>query len=312
MSIQTTPYTYLIGWSIHNKWYYGVRYAKGCNPSDLWATYFTSSKYVYDFRERYGDPDIIQIRRTFTDSKSARLWEKKVIIKLDVIHKNMWLNEHNGIAPNPQTISNFWKNEDNNKLHWTKSIEGRKFLSNRAKWVARKELLYFQSDEGKIDSSKRMKENCPSKKQENRDKQSKKMKELAEIGVLPIHTKEAKEKCAKINRERLLGKENMSARERCKSNNPPRKGTSTSEQARKNMSESKKLNPSRYWLGKSRDEETKKKISKTKKAGLPQTEEHKKKNSEAISLLWKDPLWREKTITAMRKTKESKNANLSF
>jgi hypothetical protein len=41
-----TPYTYLIGWSHLNKWYYGRRTAKGCHPSELWVKYFTSSKSV--------------------------------------------------------------------------------------------------------------------------------------------------------------------------------------------------------------------------------------------------------------------------
>lgn len=31
-------YTYLIGWSSHNKFYYGVRYAKGSNPNELWKS----------------------------------------------------------------------------------------------------------------------------------------------------------------------------------------------------------------------------------------------------------------------------------
>ena len=43
------PYTYIIGWSSLNKWYYGVRYAKNCKPEDLWKTYFTSSKHVKEF-----------------------------------------------------------------------------------------------------------------------------------------------------------------------------------------------------------------------------------------------------------------------
>ena len=33
-----TPYTYLIGWKDQEKYYYGVRFAKGCEPKDLWVT----------------------------------------------------------------------------------------------------------------------------------------------------------------------------------------------------------------------------------------------------------------------------------
>ena len=90
------PYTYLIGWSSLNKWYYGVRYAKGCNPSDFWVKYFTSSKNVKLYRKIHGDPDIIQIRKTFDNPISAILWEQKVLQKLNVVQKDEWLNQSVG------------------------------------------------------------------------------------------------------------------------------------------------------------------------------------------------------------------------
>lgn len=96
MSIYT-PYTYLIGWSTHNKWYYGVRYAKNCNPSDLCKTYFTSSKHIKQFRKEYGDPDIIQIRKKFNDVEKAILWEHKVLKRLKVNITEKWINQtYNG------------------------------------------------------------------------------------------------------------------------------------------------------------------------------------------------------------------------
>lgn len=92
MSIYQKPYTYLIGWSHLNKYYYGVRYSKKCNPADLWVSYFTSSKHVQQLREQEGEPDIKQVRKIFTDTKSAILWEAKVLRRLDVLKKNKWLN----------------------------------------------------------------------------------------------------------------------------------------------------------------------------------------------------------------------------
>jgi len=86
------PYTYLIGWTNHNKWYYGVRYSKKCNPSDLWIKYFTSSKKVKEFRELHGEPDIIQIRKTFLDDKSAKLWEDKVLRRMKVHIDEKFIN----------------------------------------------------------------------------------------------------------------------------------------------------------------------------------------------------------------------------
>ena len=86
------PYTYLIGWSELDKWYYGVRYAKNCNPSDLWVKYFTSSSYVHEFREQNGEPDVIQIRKIFNNRESALMWEEKVLRKMNVNRNNRFLN----------------------------------------------------------------------------------------------------------------------------------------------------------------------------------------------------------------------------
>lgn len=92
------PYTYLIGWSSLNKWYYGVRFAKSCSPSDLWVTYFTSSKIVKQYRKEYGEPDVIQVRQTFTCADAARRWETRVLQRLNVIESTVWLNKTDNIA----------------------------------------------------------------------------------------------------------------------------------------------------------------------------------------------------------------------
>lgn len=93
-----TPYTYLIGWSKLNKWYYGVRYRKGCAPSELWSKYFTSSHVVKQFRKLNGDPDIVIVRRVFKDVDSARHWERKVLKRLKVVESNKWLNQTDSIS----------------------------------------------------------------------------------------------------------------------------------------------------------------------------------------------------------------------
>lgn len=90
------PYTYLIGWSKYNKFYYGRRTAKNCNPTELWKTYFTSSKYVKQFRKQFGEPDIFQIRKTFQCPKKCALWECKVLEKIDAQHNDKFLNQRNG------------------------------------------------------------------------------------------------------------------------------------------------------------------------------------------------------------------------
>lgn len=121
MSIYT-PYTYLIGWTEHNVWYYGCRYGKDANPSDLWKSYFTSSKIVHEFASKYGDPDVQQIRKIFTNSHDTRLWEHKVLKRLKVVENKMFLNQTDNKAISPEV----WLGKHHSK-------ETRKKLSEKAK-----------------------------------------------------------------------------------------------------------------------------------------------------------------------------------
>lgn len=89
-------YTYLIGWSLQDKWYYGSRYSKKSSPKDLWVTYFTSSKYVKEMRQKYGEPDVIEVRRVFDDPVKAQLWEQKVLKRMNVLYEDRWLNKNVG------------------------------------------------------------------------------------------------------------------------------------------------------------------------------------------------------------------------
>lgn len=90
------PFTYLIGWKEQDRWCYGVRYARGCHPNDLWTKYFTSSKSVKEYRETYGEPDVVEVRQTFNDSLQAREWEEKVLRRLGAVKSERWLNRQNG------------------------------------------------------------------------------------------------------------------------------------------------------------------------------------------------------------------------
>lgn len=105
-----TPYTYLIGWSNLNKYYYGVRYAKDCNPDDFWEKYFTSSTYVLQLREEVGEPDIIEIRKTFDSAEKAIEWENNVIRKM-LLHKDSrFLNQcaYPAMSPNVMKKRKVW------------------------------------------------------------------------------------------------------------------------------------------------------------------------------------------------------------
>ena len=98
------PYTYLIGWSTLNQFYYGRRTAICCDPNEFWKTYFTSSQHVADFVKEHGEPDIILIRKRFddiSDDIATRIqkcndWEEKVLRRLDAAKNPVFLNRTNG------------------------------------------------------------------------------------------------------------------------------------------------------------------------------------------------------------------------
>lgn len=99
----TTPYTYLIGWSNLDTYYYGRRTAQGCNPRDLWVTYFTSSPSVHQFVTDNGPPDIIQVRQIYDLNLTLQekitkcvLWENKFLERVNAASNPKFLNKSNG------------------------------------------------------------------------------------------------------------------------------------------------------------------------------------------------------------------------
>ena len=85
--------------------YYGVRYSKNCHPDEFWQSYFTTSIYVNEYRKIHGDPDIIQIRKTFNNVNRARLWEHRVLKRLKVINREDYLNKSDSKSIDPKASS---------------------------------------------------------------------------------------------------------------------------------------------------------------------------------------------------------------
>lgn len=108
-------YTYLIGWKKHNKFYYGVRFSKKSDPSELWVSYFTSSKYVKDFTKKHGTPDIIEIRKIFDNPKKAIEWETKVLTRMNVLQSEKWINKTNNKAIDPFCALHGWSEKSRKK-----------------------------------------------------------------------------------------------------------------------------------------------------------------------------------------------------
>lgn len=110
-------YTYLIGWSKEELYYYGSRYAESCVPEDLWKTYFTSSKNVKNLRLTLGEPDIIQVRKTFLTAEDARRWEINVIRRMKIVQSKHWLNQRN-----PGGLGDFIRKKGSTP--WNKGLMG--------------------------------------------------------------------------------------------------------------------------------------------------------------------------------------------
>lgn len=92
-----TPFTYCVTFKPNGQRYYGVRTKKGCHPTELWTTYFTSSKKVKNLILKYGpDSFEFEIRKTFTTKMDAIAWECKVLRRLKVLESDLWLNENIG------------------------------------------------------------------------------------------------------------------------------------------------------------------------------------------------------------------------
>lgn len=88
------PYTYVLNCP-NGKRYYGVRYAKNCNPTDFWVLYFTSSPIVKEIINHFGkDSFTFEVRKTFTSASAAKVWEHKVLRRLKVNLNDNWVNCH--------------------------------------------------------------------------------------------------------------------------------------------------------------------------------------------------------------------------
>jgi hypothetical protein len=91
------PFTYSIYCKPTNQYYYGVRYSSNCHPSQLWTSYFTSSKRVHKLIEQFGkDQFIVKVRRTFETQEQAVIWETRFLKKVNASSSNLWLNCQNG------------------------------------------------------------------------------------------------------------------------------------------------------------------------------------------------------------------------
>ena len=93
----TIPFTYTVRFKPTGQYYYGYRGRKGCDPSDLWTTYFTSSKIVAELIRIHGYQSFEpQVRKIFSTAIDAQQWERKILRRLDARNNKSMLNQSNG------------------------------------------------------------------------------------------------------------------------------------------------------------------------------------------------------------------------
>jgi len=108
------PFTYLVKHVPTNRYYYGVKYKKGCHPNDLWTKYFTSSKKVKGLIRKYGKKSFIfEIRKTFKTAQQAVNWEYKVLKRMKVIHRDDFLNQSDNQRIDSKLLSKIRKGKGN-------------------------------------------------------------------------------------------------------------------------------------------------------------------------------------------------------
>ena len=92
-----TPYTYLITFLPTGQQYYGVRTKQGCHPTDLWNSYYTSSKTVRQLIKQHGaDAFRWEVRKTFSNREDAIIWEHRLLSRIDAARNPQYLNKNNG------------------------------------------------------------------------------------------------------------------------------------------------------------------------------------------------------------------------
>lgn len=133
----STPYTYRVKCIPTGQSYYGVRYANGCHPNDLWNTYFTSSALVHKLIELHGpDQFEFEVRKTFITRESACKWEHGVLHRLKAMTDPMWLNLRNG-ANRANAINQAQKIGKANKgrKHLNTKHKNRGIYQSTIKWM---------------------------------------------------------------------------------------------------------------------------------------------------------------------------------
>lgn len=95
---ETIPFTYKLIFKPTGQYYYGVRWAKGCNPLDLWTIYFSSSNPIKKLIKEYGkDSFSYKVTKIFENKKDASNWEINLLKRVDAKNNGKFINKVNSL-----------------------------------------------------------------------------------------------------------------------------------------------------------------------------------------------------------------------
>lgn len=191
------PFTYLIKFTNPETktvlFYYGVRYARNCHPSQLFVSYFTNSKAIKNLIKQFGiDNFCYEVRKEFpNDPIKAHAWEQKVLTRIDAAHRRDFINMSVGGKvlcmigdDNPssrpevkqkisKSVKKYYetnpnpffgkKHSDETKLKISKKNKGRKLSKETRDKMSAAKKGHAVSIEVRKKMSERMKNNNPSK-----------------------------------------------------------------------------------------------------------------------------------------------------
>lgn len=105
--MSTIPYTYILFFPTTNQYYYGVRWAKGCSPSDLFVSYFTSSSTIRKLIKEHGkEAFTFRVSRIFQTPKEAIDHETRFLKRVSAASNAKFLNKRENLpAYSPAGLS---------------------------------------------------------------------------------------------------------------------------------------------------------------------------------------------------------------
>lgn len=97
------PFVYIIRDTSNNKKYAGVKFSKGCKPSDILTSYFTSSKVVKSLIKQ-GREFVIDKIVEFETKEDAIEFEELLLLTVNAHLSDDWYNLAAGRAINPDAV----------------------------------------------------------------------------------------------------------------------------------------------------------------------------------------------------------------